>query len=70
MIFNPTQYKPSNPQMNPNDSELKMIQTEFSIRITPTSDSLGLKKWLGLIWIISDTDIVRRPNFHGSNFRI
>ena len=29
--------------LNPNESEVRMIQTEFSIRIIPTSDSSGFK---------------------------
>ena len=39
--------------LNLNESGVRMIQAKFSIRIIPTSDSLGLKDWSGFIWIPS-----------------
>ena len=39
----------SNEVLDPNESEVRIIQTEFWIRMIPISDSLGLKKWSGFI---------------------
>ena len=37
--------------INPNESEVGLIQTEFSIRIIPTSDSFGIIPRFGTEWI-------------------